>query len=67
MNYKTYIEAYEAAKTLREQYSSHGVMVKIEKSEYSGFILKLVPIDLMIDNLSREIPSAKSSRPTACC
>jgi len=52
MNYKNYADAYEAAQAMRSQYIENGIMVKIEPSPYGGFVLKLVPMDLMIDNLS---------------
>ncbi|WP_152555632.1 hypothetical protein [Methylomarinum vadi] len=66
MLYKTYAEAYEASQQLKHQYAADGIMVKIEKSPYGGFRLKLVPIDLMIDNLSGTTQNGKS-RGTAIC
>jgi hypothetical protein len=67
MNYKTYIEAYHAAKKVRDQYGSEGLLVKIEKSQYSGYTLKMIPIDLMIDNLSGGQPHVRPTRTSACC
>jgi len=52
MIYKNYAEAYAAALKLRQQHNANGIMVKIEASPYGGFILKLIPMDLMIDNLA---------------
>ena len=66
MNYRTYIEAHAAAQKLREQHASSGIMVKIVKSIYGGYTINLIPVDLIIDNLSRETPNARQSRTSAC-
>lgn len=67
VNYKNYKDAYEAAQKMRKQYGADGILVKIERSPYSGFQVKLVSIDLMIDNLSNNLQNGKSNQPTACC
>lgn len=67
MNYKSYAEAHSAAQNIREQYSANGVMVKIETSPYGGYQIKLVPLDLMIDNLANTNQNGKSKRPATCC
>jgi len=54
MIYESYTEAYQAAQKVRKQHIENGILVKVEQSSYGGFILKLVPIDLMIDNLARK-------------
>ena len=67
MNYKNYTQAHAAAQKIRQEYSSNGVIVKIEASSYGGYQIKLVPIDLMIDNLANNISDAKSVRSPAHC
>ena len=67
MNYKNYNQAHIAAQKIRQEYSANGVLVKIESSAYGGYQIKLVPIDLMIDNLSNNINDAKSNRSPAHC
>ncbi|TRW98938.1 hypothetical protein [Candidatus Methylobacter oryzae] len=67
MNYKSYAEAHAAAQKIREQYNANGVMVKIETSPYGGYQIKLIPLDLMIDNLSNSTQNGKSKRTAACC
>lgn len=52
MNYKNYAQAHAAAQKIRQEYSANGLIVKIESSSYGGYQIKIVPIDLMIDNLS---------------
>jgi len=54
MIYESYTEAYQAAQKVRKQHIENGILVKVEQSSYGGFILRLVPIDLMIDNLARK-------------
>ena len=54
MNYKNYNQAHIAAQKIRQEYSANGVLVKIESSAYGGYQIKLVPIDLMIDNLANQ-------------
>ena len=67
MNYKNYTQAHAAAQKIRQQYSANGLVVKIETSSYGGYQIKIVPIDLMIDNLSNNINDAKSNRSPAHC
>ena len=55
MNYKNYTQAHAAAQKIRQQYSANGLVVKIETSSYGGYQIKIVPIDLMIDNLSKAV------------
>lgn len=65
MNYKTYAAAHEAAQKMREQHLANGIMVKIEPSIYGGYVLRLVPIDLMIDELANS--HGKPSNNSAVC
>jgi hypothetical protein len=67
MIYKDYTEAYAAAQIMRKQHSANGIMVKVERSPYGGFQIKLIPIDLMIDDLSNNPSEIKSKRPTVNC
>ena len=67
MNYKNYAQAYAAAQKIRQEYSANGLVVKIESSSYGGYQIKIVPIDLMIDNLSNNINDAKSNRSPEHC
>ncbi|GEM_PF-856321 len=67
MNYKNYAEAHAAAQKVRQQYSANGVMVKVESSPYGGYQVKLIPIDLMIDNLANNTQDGKSNRTAVCC
>jgi hypothetical protein len=67
MVYKNYAEAYAAAQKMRQQHIANGVMVKVERSSYGGYQIKLIPIDLMIDNLSNNTQNGKSIRPEVCC
>lgn len=66
MIYKNYIEAHKAAQKMRLQHNANGIMVKVEKSPYGGYAIKLIPIDLMIDDLSNSSQDAKSNRPAPC-
>ncbi|MBS3953660.1 MAG: hypothetical protein KGZ88_11990 [Methylomicrobium sp.] len=66
MKHKTYTEAYVAAQTLKRQHSGDGIMVKIEKSPYGGFRTKLVPVDILIDNLTNALPYGKSKEAAFC-
>ncbi len=65
MNYKTYTAAHEAAQRMREQHLANGIMVKIESSAYGGYVLRLVPIDLMIDDLANSY-GKPSNNSTVC-
>ncbi|GFO77711.1 hypothetical protein BPLS_P6320 [Bathymodiolus platifrons methanotrophic gill symbiont] len=65
MNYKTYAAAHEAAQKIREQHLANGIMVKIESSAYGSYILKLIPVDLLIDNLAND-QRKNSSKPVLC-
>lgn len=51
MIYKTHEQAYKYAQKLRAQHNDDGIMVRVERSPYGGFQVKLVPIDLMVDRL----------------
>ena len=53
MNYKTYLEAHDAARKMRQQHAGNDVMVRVEPSPYGGFQVKLMPADLSIDLMSR--------------
>jgi len=66
MIYESYTEAYQAAQKVRKQYIENGILVKVEQSPYGGFILRLVPIDLMIDNLARKEFKPSSSQKEMC-
>ena len=66
MNYKSYADAYEAAQKVRAQHVENGIMVKIEPSPYGGFVLKLMPIDLMIDNLANSASKPTFNKRTMC-
>jgi len=62
MNYKNYEEAYQAAQAIRSQHTENGIMVKIEPSSYGGFVIKLMPMDLMIDNLAHNNATASHNK-----
>ena len=68
MYYKSYLAANKAAQSLRKQYDPSEIMVKVEVSPYGGYSIRLVPVDMMIDNLSSmDAPPKNAQRITACC
>lgn len=67
MFYKTYADAFDAAQKLKEQYTNNGIIVKVEKSPYGGFQIRLIQIDLLIDELANRPQNTKARLPFAHC